>query len=649
LPDEAKSKRYISIGITYGPDAMRGPNLYLTDYWGWHMIGLLFGIQERCLDGDAAKLMMELVDAIQSDRPVPKQLDKAKNEKIEVIEGTVQEIDEKTIKLSGGERAMLNDKTEYGRETGDDLTPSKRSELKKGMEVYMGVREQEGQRVAVYVFIKFPQLQPKEPAGQTGTTKRFEALAAELPIFQTHEFAAGRTGLDGLAMRFAPRKLTDSWLEASRALTAGKDDVAGLIPLLKHKDPKVRTLALAALFDRQDPKLLLHLAGLVGDKAKTAPQVVIRRAVAAFGKDDELLPQDIDEQTVGQVAKEFLTRWLAPAGYKVEQFDAYWAERKDRSWCASWFLTRFERASQNTTAFDPKRGTPLIRAIRKDIDALPEVDRDWALLWVGTHHGSISDEPARILATPDDLIAAGKRLGPKRLMELIQEKEISKDPDMAPRPATEPRQTRGRDDVILWVLKNAGKLLRPEDAPAVLVMEDQLRDPTPWCAIAAAELQPENARKWLRAAMGRFAGKEIYTHLAYDRADIAVAIWRIIGDGETDYLVDWFFNEKGTENVEPPQTGKFVTEIQGVRSPADRKLVARIVTDARFDKIGYTSVRSVVRVVNRWTKTPVTPPRDLYPNWESGTLRPQTAGDMQVIAGWRSKLRDSVKEWHTAK
>ena len=69
------------------------------------------------------------------------------------------------------------------------------------------------------------------------------------------------------------------------------------------------------------------------------------------------------------------------------------------------------------------------------------------------------------------------------------------------------------------------------------------------------------------------------------------------------------------------------------------------VTDARFDKVGHSTVRSVAQVVNRWTKTPVIEPRDLYPNWETTTLSPGTPGDLKLIAGWRSKLRESVKEW----
>jgi len=44
-------------------------------------------------------------------------------------------------------------------------------------------------------------------------------------------------------------------------------------------------------------------------------------------------------------------------------------------------------------------------------------------------------------------------------------------------------------------------------------------------------------------------------------------------------------------------------------------------------------------------KQPIVTQQGLYPNWEKGGWGPETAADMQVLAGWRSKLRDSLTEW----
>src|SRR5262245_22318915 len=126
--------------------------------------------------------------------------------------------------------------------------------------------------------------EPEGPKAAANTQKRFEEMAAQLPMFPTTDFAYGRGDrTDSGMFRFVPRELTDPWRKAYAALSAGNDDVANLAGLLKHKDPKVRTLALAALFERQDPKLLPHLATLLGDTEKTFPEVAIRRALTTVG------------------------------------------------------------------------------------------------------------------------------------------------------------------------------------------------------------------------------------------------------------------------------------------------------------------------------------------------------------------------------
>jgi RNA polymerase sigma factor (sigma-70 family) len=493
-------------------------------------------------------------------------------------------------------------------------------------------------------------LQPPEPqAGErakaaAATVRRYEDLAIDLKMFPTNDFAHGRAQqID----RLIPKKLTDAWQQIYTALATRKDGVEDVIALLKHNDPKVRTLALAALFDRQDPRLLPQLAAMTADTDRTVPEVSIRRAIIGFDPASRnLLPEDFHEQTVGAVAKAFLNTWLQPAGYESKDFADYWAARKDRPFCTSWFLARLYYAGQHTTAFDAKRGTVLIRAVRKDIDALPAVDRDWTLLALAGRRDQLSSaEPGRILATTDELIAAGKRLGPDRLMDLLRGKTISTDPDLAPDPPTPAHRTRTREDMTLWVLRHAGKLLRAEDAPALLALDKKTPDRSPWWALAAAELQPARAREWLHEAIGHFAGEPIYTHRAYHRAEVAAGLWRIVGESETDYLVDWFFAEKVATNPHSTQTGMFLESIRGVRPPADRKLVARLVTDPRLDQLDYQSLRALAELVNGWTKTPVLAREELHPIWERGSWGPETDADRKVLAQWRSKLRDSVNEW----
>jgi hypothetical protein len=419
-----------------------------------------------------------------------------------------------------------------------------------------------------------------------------------------------------------PKDWTVAWREARAVIASPHLDVPELLRLLKHKDPKVRTLALAALFHRDDPKLLPHLAALIQDKEQTAP--ALQPVAYAASANRKAPPPPIVRQTVGQVASRFV-------GFdSAEKFDAYWAERKDRAFCAGWFLARFSRISNSSNPLD-KTGADRVRAIRKDLNRLPAVDRDWTLLWMaGALDTSIGRDGLRYLATPEELLRAGKRLGPERLMALLQGKKISDDPDL------EIRRDHRQWPLVLYVLRHGGQWLRPEDADAVLSLEKTF-PPTPWCAIAAAELQPNKAPKVLDDAMGRFVGEG--SPASWPRAELAAALWRLAGEKEIDYLTDWFYREKVDLNPCTTQTQLFLEGIAGVRAPADRKLAARLIADPRFDKLDYQSLRGLVTTVNRWVKTPLLPSEELYNSryWRGENVR--------GLVEWRRKLKESVPAW----
>src|SRR5437588_422272 len=177
------------------------------------------------------------------------------------------------------------------------------------------------------------------------TAVRLEALAKHLKFFPTGEFVYGRShSLD----RRLSDNWTDPWYEVLKEISSPRHHEADLLALLKHKDPKVRTLALAALFQREDAKLLPRFAALMADKEETVPLLEIRRADIEFKRGDPM-PQDFHPQTVGQVAKRFVEWWVRAAGMEAKDFDTYWAARKDRQYCASWFAARMLRATGGIT------------------------------------------------------------------------------------------------------------------------------------------------------------------------------------------------------------------------------------------------------------------------------------------------------------
>lgn len=101
----------------------------------------------------------------------------ANDEKPRTIHGVVKEIDGDSIVLTGGERAILNERTKYLHETGLDAATAQRSDVTKGMRVYMGVEKGPGgQLIATLVVIEL--LQPSKPKEVEGNKDKVTDPAA---------------------------------------------------------------------------------------------------------------------------------------------------------------------------------------------------------------------------------------------------------------------------------------------------------------------------------------------------------------------------------------------------------------------------------------------------------------------------------------
>ena len=86
----------------------------------------------------------------------------ASDDKPRTIHGVVKEVKDDSIVLTSGERAILNERTKYLHETGLDATTAERSDVTKGMRIYMVTdKGPGGQLIATLVMIEL--LQPTRP------------------------------------------------------------------------------------------------------------------------------------------------------------------------------------------------------------------------------------------------------------------------------------------------------------------------------------------------------------------------------------------------------------------------------------------------------------------------------------------------------
>jgi hypothetical protein len=335
------------------------------------------------------------------------------------------------------------------------------------------------------------------PAQPMDMVQRFEELARRVKIFQTSEIIYNREDSIG----YLPKGWAQNWQECRAEIKSPQHKVADLIKLLENKDPKVRTLAMAALYHREDPQLLPHIAKLIKDEGKTFSSYFGRsRLIDDFGPATK---EEFTEQTVGDIAARFIEFWTHPASYSdAKDFDKYWAECKEGKVArASWLSARFERALGGIRGFRKER-TDKVRIIRRDLDKLAGLSRDWTILWIGGEYDSTEDSwgVRRALMSDDEILAAARRIGPALLLRLVQGKHVNDDPDYG----TGEKGKSHRFGVQLYVLRNARYLLRAEDGEAVLASEKALVTPMSLCVAAAAELRPDRAGEWLTDGYRRF-------------------------------------------------------------------------------------------------------------------------------------------------
>lgn len=489
-------------------------------------------------------------------------------------------------------------------------------------------------------------------SSRASTTKEaFEETATKLKFFSANDVLYDRP-----LERFTPESDRETHNQLVATLLARNDSVDSLLPLLRHENPKVRTLAVAALYAKEDPKLLPHLLPLCGDIALTLPHPGLVANIAELGQSTSPL----EEQTVSMLPRQILRRYLEPAGYLggPRDFDAYWSPRKTRQFCATWFKIPLDRATQGARPIPDDRAEH-VKALRARIDALSPIDRTWTALYLSIPDFVPYDEPA--------CLALAKSAGPDALLAMLRGKYPGDDPDLHYR--------KGRSDdpllqVKLWTLRHAKDLLRPSDSAALLDIQETafnqatqenalpghfLPPPTAWFAIAAADLDPARSQAILTQAFSRFP-RQGFTD-AWARSDLATALWRHQGLTQLDFLRNWFYGETLKDEGVPHSRARFLQSLDP-NDPNTKRLIRSLLFDPRMDSLDWSSLKLIIPMVNRWTKQPVISNEDVAalqhpygeqhvvqrPDYAMKTYPDQTRALNQTLDQWRQKLKQALPQ-----
>ncbi len=428
------------------------------------------------------------------------------------------------------------------------------------------------------------------------------------------------------------------------SLRAASGDRAALVGLLKNPDAKIRTLAMAALYSRQDGHDLPLIAELLGDSSPTFPWQHITGL--------DRIMYDFP-QTVGDVAQAMIKPYLDAANFPgpksdatraaelMALFSAYWAGRDLRDHCASWFQVKMRYA----LALPPSaaaESAALIHQTMADIVSLPPTDR--ALTFLFLHISNISRFAG--LISDEQLIIALKAVPPATLLDFLQHKPVTTDPDLQFDSSTKPQNAFFRP-FSLFILQHAPDLLRPDDADAILAAandepQKSQGQSADWVA-AAFELKnlrdPAKADELRRAEIQNFP----LGHNAQDQAVLMAALWRARGIAEKTTLLNWYYHAlesllsaQPTGRRRPPQgTETFLRAVQASNRPDRRALFTALVADPRFDTTDLEALGAFIDSSNRIAGTPIIT-LGTFSQYEPGS-KPPTQDP--TLASWRNLLR----------
>lgn len=427
-------------------------------------------------------------------------------------------------------------------------------------------------------------------------------------------------------------------LQLAQELRALSGDRKALAALLENPDPKVRTLALGAIFQREDGRDLTLIATLINDPAPTFPN--LHESMSSIGGARPMSELE-DPQSVGHVAQAMLAFWgvthngrpvgMGPGNLEgiyitTDDFAEYWKKYAVREYSASWFAVRMKRATRRTIPIQPEY-QPDIQRVLAEMKALPLPDRAWIQLYVLAPEGWFEFEPSDLVARDDELVAMTKKLSPASLLCFLQRQKVSDDPDLL-MGKQNPEFVR----ISNFILRHADQLLEAEDADALLACENAERDPSgvnPSWSIGAALVQPARASEILHGALARETR-------SYDTAAglLAGALWRIRGPAEMDFLVNWFYTVLPTAREPIHQPVALLWEVEAAARRDTKQLIRALVKDARFDSTDWESLKEMLKIVNAGRSTPLVNERDIYAAQPNGLL-----DERMVLPAWRNLLR----------
>jgi len=425
-----------------------------------------------------------------------------------------------------------------------------------------------------------------------------------------------------------------------------------VIALLRHEDPKVRTLALGALFQRGEARDLPFIAPLLEDHAPTFPDLSDDTGSGTyFSVSDEM----VIPQSLAAIASAMLVQWGVPTGEQAENLK--WLVTKETY--TKW-TREGSRAPENSTdtakipRFSPRQYSSVgldpdlalyqadTKHVLADLQVLPLRSKAWSIFYLyQMSSGNYFDENALSKAVASSF----QELGHDELIRILKYKSDDRLPEILP-PFSESfkndqmkaqffrdiearkREWISPSDAQRFILYYGQQLLLPTDVSFLLTGETSADsfDACLW-VVTAAELahrrSPAESRQIINDALPRYPLTD-NSH-GSNRAALQAVLWRTEGMKASAQLIEWFYAAYDSGSGQY----SLLWYLDHSARPDTNELLAALIADKRFDQVKPFVIGEFLEIVNRDLPVPLVPAKEIL----------NRRNDAATAAEWRELLR----------
>ena len=430
------------------------------------------------------------------------------------------------------------------------------------------------------------------------------------------------------------RHLTDPQKKLCEKLKKWGEHPKLVQQMLKHDDPKVRTLAMMSLYLLEDPKYLPMISSLTDDATATFKRLHSPVTSAPLFE----LAHIEAPQTVGDVATAILGIYFKAAGNENFSFEEYWKPRAKRKLCASWILVKAQRATRDVSPLQPEYEKD-VKQFVAELQKLPLKYRAWIQVYLKSKSFTNFDK----YLSDEHCIGTLKKVGHDNIIRFLQREPVTDDPDLDFKTINSHKA-----NVYSWmshfILRRADQFLNAKDIPKLMECEKKQRQKSiygvsvDWAAVSAELLAPtdlKGASAIIDQALTRFTTENQPVGSA-KHARLMMSRWKINGSKKQNQIVDWCYSAQELAST-GKQTGysngcyQFLALLREQDRKAYLPFITALIADPRFEKLEWESMKVLLRIVNDGLKKPLVTEKEIYEAW------PPSAGS--------SKSRTAIKKW----